>query len=233
MDVGYSSQLVKVEYPIPDGILGGCVTNATNIINYFNPDEWNNGSTTEIVYDLDGVTQIGSIDPYENATPIYRTNGMTCVVYNTDKGTRTKSGLVRFSGTGVYNDPSKSESTPVPSGSTSGTAGVSDALVSFIANYEAFSATPYRGLDYQNRTIGYGHVIMPGESFSYLTKDQALALLKSDLAGYAQSVNNEFGSILSQQQFDALTSFCYNCGKNVWPQANLTNAVKQVLRLIP
>lgn len=75
-------------------------------------------------------------------------------------------------------------------------------------------------------TIGYGHVIKPSESFTSLTQSQAFSLLKSDLAGYEESVNNEFGTILNQNQFDALVSFCYNCGVNAWPNANLTDDVK-------
>ena len=31
--------------------------------------------------------------------------------------------------------------------------------IGFIADYESFYSEPYRGLDSQNQTIGYGHVI--------------------------------------------------------------------------
>ena len=214
LDVSYSKQLALVQYPTNNGTLEGYVKNATNIIKYFNTDEWHNGSTKEIVYDENGKA-IGSLAPYESATPLYRKNGMTAVVYNTDKGKNTKSGFVRYSGNGVYNSPSKSN-TPSTSTGTPGKMVASDKLVRFIASYEGFSSTPYRGVDYQNRTIGYGHVILPGEKFTSLTKEEALALLKKDLAKYEKSVNNEFGSILNQNQFDALVSFCYNLGVHVW-----------------
>ena len=103
---------------------------------------------------------------------------------------------------------------------------VSDALVSFLTCYEGFSATPYGGIDYWNQTIGYGHVILPGESFTSLTKTEGLALFKRDLVGYEESTNNEFGNILKQNEFDALVSFCFNLGKGVWSHANLTDDVK-------
>lgn len=222
LDVGYTNQLALVEYHTTSGVLLGYVTNAISLIHYFNPGEWKNGSTLEIVYDKNG-TQIGSLSPYETATPLYRKNGMTQVIYSTDKGVNTKSGFVRYSGDGVYNDPGK---TLPPASTDPGNMIASNAAVSFIASYEGFSATAYRGVDYQNLTIGYGHVIMPGESFISLTKDQALTLLKIDLAGYVKSVNNEFGTILNQNKFDALVSFCYNTSKGVWSQANLTNDIK-------
>jgi len=223
LDVGYTKQLAFVEYPTDSGVSSGYVTNATTLINYFNSGGWKNGSTIELVYDGNGV-QIGSLSPYETATPLYRKNGMTEVVYNTSKGVNTKSGFVRYSGDGVYNDPG-TITPPAPTG-TPGNMIVSDALVSFIATYERFSATKYRGLDYQNVTIGYGHVILPGESFTTLTQVEAFALLKSDLVGYVTSTNNEFGVILNQNKFDALVSFCFNTGKNVWSLANLTDDVK-------
>ncbi|HBI7086874.1 TPA: SH3 domain-containing protein, partial [Clostridium perfringens] len=40
----------------------------------------------------------GSLSPYEAATPLYKKNGMTHVVYDTSKGPNTKSGYVKFEG---------------------------------------------------------------------------------------------------------------------------------------
>ena len=222
LDVGYTKQLAFVEYPTASGVLSGYITNATNIINYLNSGGWHNGSTIELVYDGNG-SQIGSLSPYETATPLYRKNGMTEVVYNTSKGVNTKSGFVRYSGDGVYNDPG-TITPPAPTG-TPGNMIVSDAAVSFIASYEGFSGTKYRGADSQNVTIGYGHVIRPGESFTTLTQAEGLALLKSDLVRFQASVNNRFGVILNQNKFDSLVSFCFNTGENVWDRAKLTDAV--------
>lgn len=102
LDVGYTKQLALVQYPAGSVVRQGYVTNATNLIKYFKQSQWHNGSTSEIVYDEKGA-QIGSINPYESATPIYTVKkdgvNMIHVVYNTGKGPNTKSGFVKYEGT--------------------------------------------------------------------------------------------------------------------------------------
>lgn len=93
---------------------------------------------------------------------------------------------------------------------------VSDRGVSLVAKYEGCRLEAYKcpaGV----WTIGYGHTagVKPGDKLS--DKEEAMRLLKTDLERYASSVNNcvKKGLItfdLNQNQFDALTSFCYNCG---------------------
>ena len=93
----------------------------------------------------------------------------------------------------------------------------SDTLLRFLMNAEGFSATAYRGADAQNLTIGYGHVLQAGENYTALTQTQAVSLLQSDLSKYVSSVKREFaGTDLTQGQFDALVSFSYNLGANIW-----------------
>ncbi|PPK44665.1 hypothetical protein [Clostridium algidicarnis] len=43
-------------------------------------------------------------DPYEKATPLYKKDGMTHVVYNTGKGSNTKSGYVKYEGGSGFTD---------------------------------------------------------------------------------------------------------------------------------
>ena len=97
LDVGYTKQLALVQYPAGSVVRQGYVTNATNLIRYFKQGEWLNGSTTEYVLDENGGS-LGSLSPYEAATPLYKKNGMTHVVYDTSKGPNTKSGYVKFEG---------------------------------------------------------------------------------------------------------------------------------------
>lgn len=99
---------------------------------------------------------------------------------------------------------------------------ISNNGVKFIANYEGFSPTPYRGQDSQNETIGYGHVIQPGESFTSLTESEARDLLKNDLLNFVNGVNSLTNQVdLNSNQFDALVSFSYNCGVHTLAESQL------------
>ncbi|HAT4341006.1 TPA: SH3 domain-containing protein [Clostridium perfringens] len=100
LDIGYSKQLVLVQYPTGSGYRQGYVSNATSIIKYKDDYSWVNGSTPEAVYDLDKTTQIGTLDPRERAVVLYKVDGMTAVAYDTGKGKLTKSGLVHYEGSG-------------------------------------------------------------------------------------------------------------------------------------
>ncbi len=97
LKINYDKQLCFVEYPTSSGVREGWITNATNIIKYTYLKQWKNGSTNETVYDENG-NNIGTIYPNEYATPLYRKNGKLCIVYDTSKGARTKSGFVVYNG---------------------------------------------------------------------------------------------------------------------------------------
>ncbi|HHD2752364.1 TPA: M14 family zinc carboxypeptidase [Clostridium perfringens] len=97
LDVGYTKQLALVQYPAGNVVRQGYVTNATNLIRYFNQYSWHNGSTPEEVLDENG-QHLGSLNTYEAATLLYEKNGMKHVVYDTDKGPNTKSGYVKYEG---------------------------------------------------------------------------------------------------------------------------------------
>lgn len=112
-------------------------------------------------------------------------------------------------------------------GIQSNTYDISESGINFIADYEDFYAKPHRGLDYQNETIGYGHVIRSGESFTSLTQDEAKALLRKDLSSFVSIVNGFIcGLNLSQNQFDALISFSYNCGVTALQTSTLLKDIK-------
>ena len=104
---------------------------------------------------------------------------------------------------------------------------ISNSLVNFTANYEGYSANSYVGLDSQNYTIGYGHVILSGENYTNLTKPQAWDLLKQDLQNTGNNVRSFTSDInLSQQQFDALVDLSYNCGVNGLQNSTLLKDIK-------
>lgn len=125
--------------------------------------------------------------------------------------------------------PSPMPSAPVPKktpqSSGNSNMSISNSGVDLVAKYEGCRLEAYRcpaGV----WTIGYGHThgVKPGDRMPSV--EVAKTLLKQDLQKYGNYVNTarKNGAIsfpLSQGQFDALTSFCYNCGNG-----NLLKLVK-------
>jgi lysozyme len=62
-------------------------------------------------------------------------------------------------------------------------------------------------------TIGYGHLIKPGETFANgIAEPQAAAILASDVQQAEQAVARLVKVAITQGQFDALVDFCFNLG---------------------
>lgn len=61
-------------------------------------------------------------------------------------------------------------------------------------------------------SIGYGHLLAPGESFpDGITREQALALKRRDLVRFEAAVR-KVSRPITQRQYDALVSLAYNIG---------------------
>lgn len=75
---------------------------------------------------------------------------------------------------------------------------------------EGFSHTPYP--DHKGYSIGYGHLIRPGESLTYVTREQGEELLLQDVTWAEDAVSAAVQVPLSVNQFDALVLFAYNVG---------------------
>ncbi|MEK4852832.1 RHS repeat-associated core domain-containing protein [Paenibacillus sp. FSL H7-0756] len=98
----------------------------------------------------------------------------------------------------------------------------SEKLVEFLKTYETFSGQWYYATKEEKerniKTIGYGHVIKPGEEklLKGITEEQAQSLLKSDIQNKAENYINDWADrndiIFTQQQFDALVSWKFNGG---------------------
>ena len=89
-------------------------------------------------------------------------------------------------------------------------------LIDFIASYEGFSPTPYKCVPTEKYlTIGYGHYGKDVTENMEITKDEALDLLSKDIESFEKLVNdmNKKGIYhFTQNEFDGLVSFTYNCG---------------------
>lgn len=143
----------------------------------------------------------------------YEINSPVNVRYLVVEGAAEQTTSSNPGGTSAAQAANASQTTPVSAG---GANAVSDKGVELIAKYEGCRLEAYlcpAGV----WTIGYGHTAGVEKGQTLPSKDAAKALLKEDLKKYGGYVNDcvKKGLIkfsLTQNQFDALTSFCYNCG---------------------
>jgi lysozyme len=92
---------------------------------------------------------------------------------------------------------------------------ISAAGIQLIKNFEGLRLQKYNGKADKKGvwTIGYGHVIKPGENFAAgINEYQANQLLLKDLKYFENLVNSCVLVPLSQNQFDALVSLVFNIG---------------------
>ncbi len=94
----------------------------------------------------------------------------------------------------------------------------SDACIELLKLEEGFSRVPY--WDFAQYTVGYG-TRCPDDMVAYymqngITEEEAEVLLRNHLAGFERDINqriiDEYGLTLTQNQFDAIVMFSYNCG---------------------
>ena len=94
----------------------------------------------------------------------------------------------------------------------------SDNCLSVLKAEEGFSRTPY--WDFTQYTVGYG-TRCPADMVEYYTQNgiteaEAETLLRNHLAGVERDIHikmiDRYGLNLTQNQFDALVLFSYNCG---------------------
>lgn len=98
--------------------------------------------------------------------------------------------------------------------------------IEFIKREEGFINHAYKAVPWEKYwTIGYGHYGADVQAGAKISKEGADALLRSDLPSYEAHVSNT-GLTLSQNEFDALVSFTYNCGGG-----NLRNLIRNRTKL--
>jgi len=98
-----------------------------------------------------------------------------------------------------------------------------------IKSFEGLSLKPYVCAGGIN-TIGYGNTYYTnGKKVTLqdkpITKEQAEELLKHSLSIYEKAVDSFCRDDISQNQFDALVSFCYNVGTGALQKSTLIKKV--------
>ena len=97
--------------------------------------------------------------------------------------------------------------------------------LAFIKGFETFEPLPYDD-GYGYPTVGYGHLILPGEDFSKgLTEPQAAALFERDLMKYKDCVLRRTPVPLEDGMYDALVSLCFNIGTGAYGSSTLRRMV--------
>ena len=74
-------------------------------------------------------------------------------------------------------------------------------------------------------TIGYGHTGPDVHADLTITDAEADALLRADVADAVTCVNRAVNVPITQNQFDALVDFCFNCGRGSLLQSTLLRKV--------
>lgn len=100
----------------------------------------------------------------------------------------------------------------------------SQAGIDFIKRHEGLRLTVYKdqaGLD----TIGYGHLNVPGASYQQITAIQAEEILRRDLARGETAITKSVTVPLSENEFDALSSFVFNVGPGAFQKSTLLKKI--------
>jgi lysozyme len=75
------------------------------------------------------------------------------------------------------------------------------------------------------KTIGCGHMVLPGESFpNGITHQQALDLLAKDIGKCERAIASNIKFAVDQNQYDALASLSFNAGTGTLTPVNSTLA---------
>ena len=97
--------------------------------------------------------------------------------------------------------------------------------LSLIKQFEGFSAHPYLD-ENDGYTIGYGHLIKPGEVIKAPLSDEGgEALLKKDVTWAEKAITRYTKVSLNNGQFDALVSFIFNIGTVAFKASTLLKRV--------
>lgn len=103
--------------------------------------------------------------------------------------------------------------------------------IELIKSFEGLSLKAVKLTGEQYYTIGYGHYGPDVPAGKVITKDEAEMLLRQDLIQFEQYVTNNTNAYAkfkpTQNQFDALVSFTYNCGPKNLKQLIYHRTVKE------
>lgn len=112
------------------------------------------------------------------------------------------------------------ETVAYPQNSPVANLSINHAGLNLIKGYEGLEQEPYADVG-GKLTIGYGHLIKPGEFFGHITEKQAYDLLREDVKVAEAYIKRYVKVPLNANQFAALTSLVYNIGPGNFRRSTL------------
>lgn len=103
---------------------------------------------------------------------------------------------------------------------------VNEAGLELIKRFEGFSPVPYADVA-GKMTIGYGHLIRPGEQWERLDKAQAEDMLRRDVGVAERAVERFIRLPLEDNPFAALVSFTFNMGAGALQRSTLRQKINR------
>ena len=106
---------------------------------------------------------------------------------------------------------------------------ITQSTIDYIMEEEGFRTKAYKdskGL----LTIGVGHLIKPDEPHlktAVLTHEEVMELLRSDLKWCSEAVERSVRVPLTQAQFDALYSLCFNIGETNFRKSTVVRKLNE------
>ena len=95
LSIDFETQLVSIEYLSENRVKKGFIKNDYRTIEYLNCNNYINGYMCAQVYkENDKFEKYGVLSPYEKATILYKENSKFCIVYDTSKGSNSKTGFI-------------------------------------------------------------------------------------------------------------------------------------------
>lgn len=92
--------------------------------------------------------------------------------------------------------------------------------LNLLKKFEGFKPRPYL-CQAGRSTIGYGHLILPGEKFTKISREEGEELLRDDVGVAEDIIQRNVKVPLNWNQYDALCSFAYNIGETKFKRSTL------------
>jgi len=102
---------------------------------------------------------------------------------------------------------------------------ISDEGADFIGDWEGEELWAYRDVK-GIWTIGIGHIEGVYDGM-VITEEQMFDLFRKDVARYVNALNNSISVALSQRQYDALVSLCFNIGISGFKRSTVRRMLNQ------